>query len=132
MPTNVVYQPTTVSFENSGGSLLAQTTTSSRLKTAFRKPWMQSLLLTGGLLFIALGIVLTATAFADYEDAIANEDVVNEMPVHEKEYDAFLISLGVFFSIFGFVLLGKCGNAMVTNVVLHNYCELYRLISKSG
>lgn len=131
MPTNAVYQPTTVSFENSGGSLLAQTTTSSRLKTAFRKPWRQTLLLAGGLVFLALGVVLTSVAFADYEDAIVNEEIVTEMPVHEKEVDVFLMSLGVFFTIFGFVMLGKCGNAMVTNLVLRNYCALYRLVSQS-
>lgn len=131
MPTNAVYQPTTVSFENSGGSLLAQTTTSSRLKTAFRKPWRQTLLLAGGLVFLALGIVLTSVAFADYEDAIVNEDIVTEMPVHEKEVDVFLMSLGVFFTIFGFAMLGKSGNAMVTNLVLTNYCALYRLVSQS-
>lgn len=132
MPTNAVYQPTTVSFENSGGSLLAQTTTSSRLKTAFRKPWKQTLLLTGGLIFLALGIVLTSTAFADYEDAVDNEDVVTDLPVHEKEYDVVLIFLGVFFTLFGFVLLGKYENVMVTLVVLHNYCKIYRIIHKSG
>lgn len=93
---------------------------------------MQTLLLTGGLLFIALGVVLTATAFADYEDAIENEDTVTDLPVHEKEYDIFLIVLGVFFSIFGFVLLGMYGDAMVTIVVLNNYCRLYRIIYKSG
>lgn len=131
MPTNAVYQPTTVSFENSGGSLLAQTTTSSRLKTAFRKPWMQTLLLSGGLIFLALGVVLTATAFADYEDAVANEDVVTDLPVHEKEYDVFLIFLGVFFTLFGFVLLGEYENVMVTLVVLHNYCNIYRIVYKS-
>lgn len=131
MPTNAVYQPTTVSFENSGGSLLAQTTTSSRLKTAFRKPWRQTLLLAGGLVFLALGIVLTCVAFADYEDAIVNEETVTEMPVHEKEVDVFLIVLGVFFTIFGFAMLGKCGNVMVTNLVLRSYCALYRLVSQS-
>lgn len=67
---------------------------------------MQTLLLTGGLVFLALGIVLTSTAFADYEDAIENEDVVTDLPVHEKEYDVVLIFLGVFFTLFGFVLLG--------------------------
>lgn len=132
MPTNAVYQPTTVSFENSGGSLLAQTTTSSRLKTAFRKPWMQSLLLAGGLLFLALGIVLTASAFADYEDVMANEDIITDIPKHEKDVDMFLIFLGVFFTIFGFVLLGKCENTMVTIVILRNYCNLYRVVYKSG
>ncbi|CRK87004.1 CLUMA_CG000855, isoform A [Clunio marinus] len=106
MPTSAVYQPTTVSFENSGGSLLAQTTTSSRLKTAFRKPWMQTLLLLAGLFFIALGIVLTVSAFADYEDVMANEDIVKDLPPHEMEYDIFFVFLGVFFTIFGFVLLG--------------------------
>ena len=130
MPTNAVYQPTTVSFENSGGSLLAQTTTSSRLKTAFRKPWKQTLLLSAGLLFLALGIVLTGTAFADYEDAIYNEDVVTDMPVHEKEYDVVSIVLGVFFTLFGFVLLGKYENVMTTTIILNNYCNLYRIVYK--
>lgn len=132
MPTNAVYQPTTVSFENSGGSLLAQTTTSSRLKTAFRKPWKQALLLSAGLVFLSLGIVLTSIAFADYEDAINNEDVVTDLPVHEKDYDIFLIFLGVFFTIFGFVLLGKLSSAMTTIIILNNYCNLYRIVYKSG
>lgn len=130
MPTNAVYQPTTVSFENSGGSLLAQTTTSSRLKTAFRKPWRQALLLSAGLLFLALGIVLTATAFADFEDAIANEDIVTDLPVHEKEYDAVLIVLGIFFTLFGFVLLGKYENVTTATVITNNYCDLYRIVHK--
>lgn len=92
---------------------------------------MQTLLLSGGLIFLALGIVLTATAFADYEDAVENEDVVTDLPVHEKEYDVFLIFLGVFFTIFGFVLLGEYENVMVTLVVLHNYCTIYRIVHKS-
>lgn len=131
MPTNAVYQPTTVSFENSGGSLLAQTTTSSRLKTAFRRSWKQALLLAAGLLFLALGIVVTATAFADYEDAIDNEDSVTDMPVHEKDFDIALCILGSFFIIFGFVLLGMCGDVMVTSFVLHNFCHFYRIVHKS-
>lgn len=130
MPTNAVYQPTTVSFENSGGSLLAQTTTSSRLKTVFRKPWKQALLLAAGLLFLALGVVVTGTAFADYEDAIYNEDTVTELPVHEKQYDVVLIVLGVFFTLFGFVLMGKSENVMATNFILNNYCNLYRIVYK--
>lgn len=82
-------------------------------------------------MFLALGIVLTSVAFADYEDAVVNEEIVTEMPVHEKEVDVFLMSLGVFFTIFGFAMLGKCGNAMVTSLVLRNYCVLYRLVSQS-
>lgn len=132
MPTNAVYQPTTVSFENSGGSLLAQTTTSSRLKTTFRKPWMQALLLAAGLLFLALGIVLTASAFADYEDVVANEEFITDLPKHEKDYDVVLIVLGLFFTLFGFFLLGKFQNVTVTNSVLNNYCNLYRIVYKSG
>lgn len=131
MPTNAVYQPTTVSFENSGGSLLAQTTTSSRLKTTFRKPWMQALLLAAGLLFLALGVVLTASAFADYEDVVANEDQITDLP-HEKDVDILLIILGLFFTIFGFVLLGEYNDAMVTSDILNNYCNLYRIVHKSG
>lgn len=92
---------------------------------------MQTLLLAGGLLFLALGIVLTASAFADYEDVLANEDIVTDLPVHEKEVDMFLMFLGVFFTLFGFVLLGKLENAMVTIAVLHNYCNLYRIVHKS-
>lgn len=131
MPTNAVYQPTTVSFENSGGSLLAQTTTSSRLKTAFRKPWKQALLLAAGLLFLAVGIVMTATAFTDYEDVVENEDIVTEHPIHEKEFDIVLIFLGVFFTLFGFVLLGEYENVMTTIAILRNYCNLYRIVYKS-
>lgn len=86
----------------------------------------------GSLLFLALGIVLTTIAFADYEDAEANADVVTELSVHEKEYDILLCFLGVFFTIFGFVLLGKCENVMVTNVVFNNFYNIYRIVSKSG
>lgn len=132
MPTNAVYQPTTVSFENSGGSLLAQTTTSSRLKTTFRRPWMQALLLAAGLLFLALGVVLTASAFADYEDVVANEDKITDLPPHEKDVDILLIFLGLFFTIFGFVLLGEYDDAMVASAILNNYCNLYRIVYKSG
>lgn len=131
MPTNAVYQPTTVSFENSGGSLLAQTTTSSRLKTAFRKPWMQALLLAAGLMFLALGIVLTSSAFADYEDVIGNEDIVTDLPKNEKEFDIIFIALGIFFTLFGFVLLGKCENVIATTFIINNYCNLYRIVHKS-
>lgn len=106
MPTNAVYQPTTVSFENSG-AIFPQTSTTSRLKTAFRKPWMKILLLVGSLFFIALGCVLCAASFADYEDAINNEDIVTELPVHEKELDKVLMALGAFFFLFGIFLLGK-------------------------
>ena len=131
MPTNAVYQPTTVSFENSGGSLLAQTTTASRLKTVFRKPWRQALLLAAGLMFLALGIVLTASAFADYEDVVANEDLL-DLPKKEQQLDVIFMVLGVFFTIFGFVLLGECENVIVTNIILHNYCNLFRIVYKSG
>lgn len=131
MPTNAVYQPTTVSFENSGGSLLAQTTTSSRLKTAFRKPWKQALLLAAGLLFLALGIVLTASAFADYEDVLANEDIITDLPKNEVSFDIVFIILGVFFTLFGFVLLGKFENVMVTTFIINNFCNLYSIVHKS-
>lgn len=131
MPTNAVYQPTTVSFENSGGSLLAQTTTSSRLKTTFRKPWMQALLLAAGLMFLAFGIVLTASAFADYEDVIVNQDDITDLPKNELQIDIVFIVLGVFFTLFGFILLGKYENVMVTTFVINNYCNLYRIVHKS-
>ena len=109
MNTNSVYQPTTVSFENSG-AIFPQTSTTSRLKTVFRKPWMKILLLIGALFFITLGCVLCAASFADYEDAISNEDIVTELPVHEKELDKFLMALGGFFFLFGIFLLGKSMN----------------------
>lgn len=105
MPTNAVYQPTTVSFENTG-PLFPQTTTTSRLKTAFRKPWMKILLLVGSLFFIALGLILCGASFADYEDAIQNEDVITDIPVHEKDFDIVLMILGGFFTLFGVFLLG--------------------------
>lgn len=107
MPTNAVYQPTTVSFENTGPIFAHQTTTTSRLKSAFRRPWMKILLLIGALFFIALGVVLFAASFADYEDAIAFEDVVTELPVHEKEFDIGLMILGGFFTVIGICLLGE-------------------------
>lgn len=134
MPTSAVYQPTTVSFENSGGSLLAQTTTSSRLRTTFRKPWTQALLLAAGLMFLALGIVLTATAFADYEDVIANEDIVTDLPINEKRNDIVFIFLGGFFAIFGLVLLGKCeDNVTVKMRIINNFLYVYgRIVHQSG
>lgn len=132
MPTNAVYQPTTVSFENSGGSLLAQTTAGSRLKLAFRTTIRKTCLLVASLVFISLGIILTASATADYEDATANEDVVTDIPVHEKELDIGFIVLGAFFTIFGFILLGKSQNVMVMNAILRNYCQLYRIVHQGG
>jgi hypothetical protein len=106
MPTNAVYQPTTVSFENTG-PIFPQTTTTSRLKSAFRKPWMRILLLIGSLFFVALGLILSTASFADYEDVVQNEDVVTERPVHEKEFDIALMILGGFFLLFGIFLLGE-------------------------
>lgn len=68
---------------------------------------MKILLLVGALFFIALGLILCAASFADYEDAINNEDIVTELPVHEKELDVVLMALGGFFFLFGLFLLGK-------------------------
>ena len=104
MPTNAVYQPTTVQFENSG--MHFQTSAGSRLKSFFRKTYMQVLLLVLGLLFLTTGIVLTASAAADYEDVEEFKDNIST-PVVEEEMDIGLIVLGVFFTIFGFVLLGE-------------------------
>ncbi|CAO1428847.1 unnamed protein product [Diamesa hyperborea] len=102
MPTNAVYQPTTVQFENSG--MHFQTSAGSRLKSFFRKTYMQVLLLILGLLFLTTGIVLTASAAADYEDVEEFKENISS-PVVEEETDIGLIVLGVFFTIFGFVLL---------------------------
>lgn len=110
MPTNAVYQPTTVSFENTGPIFAHQTTTTSRLKSAFRRPWMRILLLVGALFFIALGLVLAGASFADYEDELQYEDVVTEVPEHEKEVDVALMVLGGFFAVLGICLLGEFGN----------------------
>lgn len=66
------------------------------------------LLLAGSLIFLALGIVLTSVAIADYEDVVANEDVVTDIPVNEKRNDIIFVFLGLFFAIFGLVLLGEC------------------------
>ena len=93
---------------------------------------MQAILLAAGLLFLALGVVLTASAFADYEDVVANEDIITDLPANEKSMDVVFMFLGVFFTIFGFVLLGELEDVMVTTVVLHNYCNLYRIVHKSG
>ena len=106
MPTNSVYQPTTVTFENSN-SLIAQTRSSSRLKIIFHKTWMKILLLIGGLLFLAVGLVIFCLGTIDYEDSVTNDgDMSSEFP-HEKEFDTTLIILGVFFASLGFVLLGN-------------------------
>lgn len=108
MPTNSVYQPTTVTFENSN-SLIAQTRSSSRLKIIFHKTWMKILLLIGGLLFLAIGLVIFCLGTIDYEDSVTNEggmDMSSEFP-REKEFDITLIILGVFFASLGFVLLGN-------------------------
>ncbi|KAL7023101.1 hypothetical protein ACKWTF_012491 [Chironomus riparius] len=106
MPTNSVYQPTTVTFENSN-SLIAQTRSSSRLKIIFHKTWMKILLLIGGLLFLAVGLVIFCLGTIDYEDSMTNDggDMSSEFP-REKEFDITLIILGVFFASLGFVLLG--------------------------
>lgn len=104
MPTNAVYQPTTVQFENSG--MHFQTSAGSRLKSFFRKTYMQVLLLILGLLFLTTGIVLTASAAADYEDVEEFKENITS-PVVEEETDIGLMVLGVFFTIFGFVLLGE-------------------------
>lgn len=55
---NSVYQPTTVSYEPRPGSLLGQTTAASPLQI-LRKPVPQIVMLTFGLLTIALGNVYT-------------------------------------------------------------------------
>lgn len=68
---------------------------------------MKILLLVGALFFLALGLVLFGASFADYEDAVANEDVVTELPAHEKEFDVGLMILGGFFAAFGICLLGE-------------------------
>lgn len=107
MPTNAVYQPTTVSFENTGPIFPHQTTTTSRLKSAFRRPWMKILLLVGALFFLTLGLVLFGASFADYEDAIDNEEIVSVLPKHEKEFDVGLMIIGGIFAIFGGCLLGE-------------------------
>ena len=103
MPTNSVYQPTTVTFENNLNPLISQTR-SSRLKIIFHKTWMKILLLFLALLFIAVGLVIFCLGTIDYEDAVTNNDVP-EFP-HEKEFDITLIILGLFFASLGLVLLG--------------------------
>ncbi len=111
MPTNAVYQPTTVTFETTSGPFPPQTsTTTSRLKAIFRKPWAKIALLFGGLFFVALGIILFSCSFADFEDTIKNEDTVTEIPVQEKEFDIAFMVLGVFFFLFGLFLLGEQSN----------------------
>lgn len=122
MPTNAVYQPTTVQFENSG--MHFQTSASSRLKSFFRKTYMQILLLIVGLLFLTTGIVLTASAAADYEDVEEFKDSISS-PVVEEEMDIGLIILGVFFTIFGFVLLGE------STVISSVYCVCFCLLEVS-
>lgn len=109
---SAVYQPTTVSFENTSGSIFPhQTTTTSRLKAAFRKPWMKIILFIASMFFTALGIILMGASFADYEDAIENEETVTDEPIHEKDFDIVLMILGAFFTIFGIFLMGKLANA---------------------
>lgn len=49
-----VYQPTTVSYEPRPGSLLSQTTAVSPLQV-LRKPYVQAILLTLGVLSITFG-----------------------------------------------------------------------------
>lgn len=49
-----VYQPTTVSYEPRPGSLLSQTTAASPLQV-LRKPYVQWILLTLGILSISFG-----------------------------------------------------------------------------
>lgn len=105
---SAVYQPTTVTFENNSGPIFPhQTTTTSRLKATFRRKWTQVLLIVGSLFFITLGLIVMVTSSVDYEDAIANEENVTEIPVHEKEFDIILFFIGIFFTIFGILLLGE-------------------------
>jgi hypothetical protein len=70
---------------------------------------MKILLLIGGLLFLAVGLVIFCLGTIDYEDSMTNNDgadMSSEFP-REKEFDITLIILGVFFASLGFVLLGK-------------------------
>lgn len=117
MPTNSVYQPTTVTFENSN-SLIAQTRSSSRLKIIFHKTWMKILLLIGGLLFLAVGLVIFCLGTVDFEDVMTNDDIVTEFP-HEKEFDITLIILGLFFASLGLVLLGNKLSHVILHAMLH-------------
>jgi hypothetical protein len=117
---SAVYQPTTVTFENNSGPIFPhQTTTTSRLKAAFRKKWMQIILLIGSLFFISLGLIVMITSSVDFEDAIANEDNVTEISVHEKEFDIVLMILGAFFTIFGIVLLGESDTKAICTSMSH-------------
>lgn len=68
---------------------------------------MKFLLLIGALFFLALGLVLFGASFADYEDAVEFEEVVTELPGHEKEIDVVLMVFGSIFAIIGICLLGN-------------------------
>lgn len=70
-----VYQPTTVSYEPRPGSLLSQTTAVSPLQV-LRKPYVQVILLTLGLLSITFGKYI-----------VASEECFSEANLIENVYD---------------------------------------------
>lgn len=105
MPTNAVYQPTTVSFETTGG-LLAQTANSNSRLKIFRKPLMQILLLVASLLFLASGIILVVAGSADLSDVEQHRDENTEYLPKEEEIDIGVIFGGVILTIIGFALFG--------------------------
>lgn len=100
-----VYQPTTVSYEPRPGSLLSQTTAASPLQV-LRKPYVQWILLTLGILSISFGIVLIVNASEDFEHT---EEIRNDKPREyvetEEAIDISLIIGGIFLTLFGFVLI---------------------------
>ncbi|XP_031629282.1 uncharacterized protein LOC116344733 isoform X2 [Contarinia nasturtii] len=100
-----VYQPTTVSYEPRPGSLLSQTTAVSPLQV-LRKPYVQVILLTLGIISITGGIVLIVNASDDYE---YTEEHRQEKPMEMVEtaeaIDITLIVGGILLTLFGFVLV---------------------------
>lgn len=105
MPANSVYQPTTVSFEATGGLLQQTTNSSSRLKI-FRKPIYQILVLILGLFFLVFGIILISVGTVDYVDTEEHSADVPDVQSEETN-DVIFIIFGSLLLVIGFALLGK-------------------------
>lgn len=110
MPSNNVYQPTTVSYEQRG-DLLSQTTASNSLKV-LKHPVPQFTILIFGLLLFASGIAMIASGAADYSDTEAHiEDIADD----SEGMDIGLIVGGAFATLFGVCLLGIFSSLWLLN-----------------
>lgn len=77
-------------------------------------------------MFLALGIVLSASAFADYEDILANDDNEHDFPKDERQLDIVFMVLGVFFTLFGLFLLGEWEREMEKRRTLKKFLYFFK------